>query len=271
MQKATFGKWFKAGGLVALAMTGIITSGCGGGGGGSSAGTPSGANSGTDSSTGTGTGSSTGTGTGSSTGTSTGTITGANSAPTISATPATQASVGTAYTLAPQASDADGDTLAFSIQNKPTWAEFSTSTGQLTGTPTTQSTTSNIVISVSDGKTSAALPAFSITVGTTVASSSPTPAASPPTPVPSGSNVALAWDVPTHTVEGETLQNLSGYRIHYGTSENAMVNAIEVQSAGQNSFTVQNLPAGTYYFAVRAITSTGDESKLSNIIARIVS
>lgn len=247
MQKATFGKWFKAGGLVALAMTSIITSGCGGGGGGgSSAGTSSGTTSGGGTSTGSGT------------------STGANSAPTISANPATQASIGTVYTLAPQASDADGDTLAFSIQNKPTWAEFNTSTGRLTGTPTAQSTTSNIVISVSDGKTSAALPAFSITVGTAVASSSPTP-------VPSGSDVALAWDVPTRTVEGTTLENLSGYRIHYGTSESAMVNAVEIQSAGQNSFTVQNLPAGTYYFAVRAITSTGDESQLSNIIARVIS
>lgn len=247
MQKATFGKWFKAGGLVALAMTGVVTSGCGGGGGGgSSAGTSSGTNSGTGS------------------GAGSGTSTGANSVPTISANPATQVAVGSAYSLSPQASDADGDTLAFSIQNKPTWAEFSTSTGQLIGTPTAQSTTSNIVISVSDGKTSAALPAFSISVGTSVAASSPAPVAS-------GANVALAWDVPTRTVEGTTLENLSGYRIHYGTSENAMVNAVEVPSAGQNSFTVQNLPAGTYYFAVRAVTATGEESRLSNIIARIVS
>ncbi len=69
---------------------------------------------------------------------------------------------------------------------------------------------------------------------------------------------------------GETLQNLAGYRIHYGTNENALVNSIEVLSAGQNSFTVQDLPTGTYYFAVRAFTASGDESKLSNVIARKV-
>lgn len=241
MQRSIFGKWPRRGGLIALAMTTILTSACGGGGGGgdSSAST---ANSGTSA--------------------------GANSPPTISATPATQASIGSAYTLAPQASDADGDTLAFSIQNKPSWAQFSTSTGQLTGTPNAQSTgaTSNIVISVSDGTVSAALPAFSITVG--AASASATPSA--PTPV-SGRSVALSWDVPTRTVDGATLADLAGYRIHFGTNANALVQAIEVQSSGANTFTVQNLPAGTYYFAVRAITANGVESELSNIISRIVS
>ena len=83
--------------------------------------------------------------------------------------------------------------------------------------------------------------------------------------------MALAWDVPTRTVEGETLQNLAGYRIHYGTNANALVQSIEVQSSGANTFTVQNLPAGTYYFAVRAVTANGVESELSNIISRIVS
>ncbi len=172
--------------------------------------------------------------------------------------------MGQAYALAPAANDADGDMLAFSIQNKPAWAQFSTSTGRLTGTPNAQSAgaTSNIVISVSDGKVSASLSAFSITVAAA--------GASPPSGAP-GKSVALSWDVPTRTVDGGTLSNLSGYRIHYGTNANALVRAIELQSSGQNNFTVQNLPAGTYYFAVRAITDTGVESKLSNVISRVVS
>ena len=92
-RRFTFGNWVRRGGLIALAMTTILTSACGGGGGGDSSASTANAGGGANA--------------------------GANSAPTISATPATQASVGAAYTLAPQASDADGDTLAFSIQNKP--------------------------------------------------------------------------------------------------------------------------------------------------------
>jgi hypothetical protein len=243
MQRTTNGKWLRRGRLLALAMTTIVTSGCGGGGGGdgsASSATDNGGN---------------------------GVSSGKNSAPTISGSPVGQATVGSAYTLTPRASDSDGDPLAFSIQNKPSWAQFSTATGQLSGTPNAQSTgaTANIVISVSDGKDSATLPAFSITVA---AASGQSPSAPP-----SGSSkvVALSWDVPTQTVEGDTLADLSGYRIHYGTNANALATAIEVKSSGANTFSFGDLPAGTYYFAVRAITSSGAESQLSNVITRVVS
>jgi Putative Ig domain/Fibronectin type III domain len=239
--KVEFGKWLRRGGLVALTMTTIISAGCGGGGGGGS--TASASN-----------------GTGSS-----GSSASGNNAPTIAGSPASQASIGSTYSVTPQATDADGDTLAFSIENKPTWAQFNTATGQLSGTPAAQDSTSDIVITVSDGKASASLPAFSITVGTTSSGSSPGSSA------PSGPGVSLSWDVPTRTDDGETLQDLSGYRIHYGTNKNVLVNSVEIQSAGSNTFTVQNLKPGTYYFAVRAVSANGAESKLSNIITRTVS
>ncbi len=56
--------------------------------------------------------------------------------------------------------------LTFTIANRPTWATFNTNTGRLQGTPAPSNvlTYGNIVISVSDGKASAPLPAFSITV-----------------------------------------------------------------------------------------------------------
>ena len=46
----------------------------------------------------------------------------ANRAPTISGSPRTSITAGTFYSFRPTASDLDGDTLTFSIQNKPTWA-----------------------------------------------------------------------------------------------------------------------------------------------------
>jgi hypothetical protein len=235
--KVDLGKWVRRGGLVALAMTSVISAGCGGGGGGG------------------GSASSASTSSASS-----------NNAPTITGSPATQASVGSAYSVTPQANDADGDTLAFSIQNKPTWAQFNTTTGELTGTPASQESIADVVITVSDGKASASLPAFSITVGTE-SSASPTPGST----APSGPGVALSWNVPTQTDDGETLQDLAGYRIHYGNNQNALVSSVEIQSAGSNSFTVQNLKPGTYFFAVRAVAANGAESKLSNIISRTVS
>jgi hypothetical protein len=89
-----------------------------------------------------------------------------NIAPVISGTPATSVVAGSSYYFQPTATDANGDRLRFSIRNMPAWASFSSKTGRLSGTPGSGSvgTYSNILISVSDRKSSASLSAFSIQV-----------------------------------------------------------------------------------------------------------
>ncbi|NVK29936.1 MAG: putative Ig domain-containing protein, partial [Gammaproteobacteria bacterium] len=87
--------------------------------------------------------------------------------PVISGTPATSVNEDAAYRFVPTASDDDaGTTLTFSIANKPSWASFDTSTGELTGTPVNADvgSTTGIVISVSDGTDTVALPAFDLEV-----------------------------------------------------------------------------------------------------------
>ncbi|MBZ9613551.1 tandem-95 repeat protein, partial [Rheinheimera sp. MA13] len=93
-------------------------------------------------------------------------VTSVNSAPVISGTPTTSVDQDAAYSFMPTATDADDDTLTFSITNKPSWAAFNTNTGALTGTPVAADvgTTTGIVISVSDGTVSTALPAFNLAV-----------------------------------------------------------------------------------------------------------
>ena len=64
-------------------------------------------------------------------------------------------------------SDADGDELELlDPEQAPAWAVFNRTRGQLSDIPTSASvgTYSNIIISVSDGTSTASLPAFSITV-----------------------------------------------------------------------------------------------------------
>lgn len=223
-------------GLIALTISTLIAAGCGGGGGSSSSSAAPGATAPP--------------------------ATGANQAPTISATPASQAQVGASYSVVPSAQDAEGDTLAFTIQNKPNWAVFNTTTGQLSGTPSAQDVGAHngVVISVSDGRASASLPAFSITVAQAAG-----------TPVAPGQGVALSWDVPTTTVDGGALADLTGYRIHYGPRADRLINTIEIPSAGLNQYVVQDLPAGRYFFVVRAVTANGAQSETSNVVSRVVS
>jgi hypothetical protein len=86
--------------------------------------------------------------------------------PTIAGSPATSVTEGASYAFAPTASDPEGAKLTFSVANKPAWASFSRSTGQLSGTPAvgTAGAYAGITISVSDGSATSSLPAFSITV-----------------------------------------------------------------------------------------------------------
>jgi hypothetical protein len=88
------------------------------------------------------------------------------SRPFIGGSPATTATVGLQYSFRPWAGDPDHDALRFGVTNLPTWARFSTSSGQVAGTPADAQigTYSNIRIWVSDGTSRAYLPAFSITV-----------------------------------------------------------------------------------------------------------
>jgi hypothetical protein len=82
--------------------------------------------------------------------------------------------VGNNYSFQPTASDTSATaTLTFAVSNKPTWASFSTQTGMLYGSPSSASvgTTSNIVISVTDGNKTASLAAFSVQVNAAVSGS----------------------------------------------------------------------------------------------------
>ena len=71
----------------------------------------------------------------------------------ISGIPPTKILQDTVYNFTPDATDADGDTLTFSIVNKPSWAFFDTATGILSGTPGNNDVgvTNSIIINVSDG------------------------------------------------------------------------------------------------------------------------
>jgi hypothetical protein len=182
-----------------------------------------------------------------------------NRPPTISGTPSTSATVGTAYSFTPKGYDPEGRTLGYSIVNRPSWATFSTSTGRLYGTPSSShvGTYSNIKITVSDGVSSASLPVFSIAVKSA-------------TTTPSTGAATLSWTPPTHNVDGSTLTNLAGYRIYYGTSSSSLTRTISINSAGIASYVITDLSPATYYFAITAYTSSGAESARSTVVSKVV-
>lgn len=127
-----------------------------------------------------------------------------NDPPSISGSAPTSVTVGNTYSFTPTAQDPDGDALSFSISNLPRWATFDTATGRLSGTPASAEvgTYSNIAISVSDGKLTASLAPFSVTV--VAANSAPKISGTPPTSVVAGSSYLFR---PSATdADGDTLR-----------------------------------------------------------------
>jgi hypothetical protein len=173
-----------------------------------------------------------------------------NQDPTIGGTPATSVSTGSNYSFTPSTTDPSGNALTFSIQNMPSWATFNAESGTLSGTPSEgdAGTYANIIISVSDGITSASLAPFSITV------------------TQGGTGTAtLAWNAPTQNTNGTPLTNLAGFHIYYGTSPSHLNQTVNIKNPGVTSYVVSDLGTGTWYFSINAYTGSGTESSVSNV------
>jgi len=115
-----------------------------------------------------------------------------NTPPTIAGTGGATVMTGQGYSFTPATADPDGQALVFTIANRPAWANFSQSTGRLSGTPSSASVGeyTDIRISVSDGLASASLAPFSIIVNQS--NRAPTISGTPPTSVLEGQNFSFA-------------------------------------------------------------------------------
>lgn len=183
--------------------------------------------------------------------------TGANSAPTIQGSPSTSVAAGQAYSFQPTASDPDGDSLTFSVSGLPAWAAFNTATGKISGTPTGAdvATYSNIRVTVSDGKGgSASTGMFAITV-TAVGNLS----------------VTLSWTPPTQNDDGSALTDLAGYELRYGTDQANLDRSVQLTNPSVNTYVIDSLTSGTWFFAVRTLNSSGGSSVLSNVASKTIS
>jgi hypothetical protein len=171
----------------------------------------------------------------------------------ISGIPPSSVRPGQLYAFRPSVAG-DGSAVTFSISNKPAWASFEPSTGELRGTPEAADIgiTDNIVISGYDGISVAQLPAFSISVE-----------AFPGT-------ITLSWIAPFENVDGTQLTDLAGYRIYYGLEMGVYTEVIDVPDPTTLSYTIDNLPPNLYYVVATSYDVGNTESAYSNVIERRV-
>jgi hypothetical protein len=178
-----------------------------------------------------------------------------NQAPTISGSPDAAILIGGSYSFTPAANDADGDSLSFSIENRPRWATFETGRGRLSGPvlPGDQGVYDDIQITVTDGTSSSSLQTFSIIVSDGALGS-----------------MTLSWAAPSKNTDGTALTNLAGYFIYYGLRQGDYPYRIRIDNPSISTYLVENLLPDTYYVVATSINSMGVESSYSGVAVKIV-
>jgi hypothetical protein len=82
-----------------------------------------------------------------------------------------------------------------------------------------------------------------------------------------GGVVTLSWNAPTTDADGTPLTDLAGYKVSYGNTSRNYSQKIDV---GNVTTYTANLSDGTYYFAVKAYDTSGNESAYSNEISKTI-
>ena len=184
-----------------------------------------------------------------------------NRAPQISGSPVTSASVGQLYLFQPSATDPDGDNLTFSVANRPAWVAINAITGMLTGTPgaSDEGSHRNIVVSVSDGEFSTALPAFTITVDNPDANEAPEISGNPPLTVTVGDFYSFQ---PTATdPEGDDLTFSIANRpawVSFSSITGMLSGTPAASAEGRHQNIVVSVSDGEFSTALPAFTITVD-------------
>jgi hypothetical protein len=95
--------------------------------------------------------------------------------------------------------------------------------------------------------------------------------ASPPRGVASASRAAtLFWEAPTSNTNDSPLTDLAGYRIYYGQNPELLSRIVQIDTVGLQTYVVDDLEPGTWYFAIVAVATNGVESTLSNIVTKTI-
>ena len=83
-------------------------------------------------------------------------------------------------------------------------------------------------------------------------------------------STTLTWIAPIQNEADEPINNLAGYDIHCWGDEGRYSNTIRINDPATTRYEIKGLAPGIYQCAVSAFNEDGDESVLSNVVARVL-
>jgi hypothetical protein len=84
--------------------------------------------------------------------------------------------------------------------------------------------------------------------------------------------IHLSWTAPLEREDNQpiSLSEIAGYKVYYGTEENAYSHSVDISDGAANGHTIENLSSGIYYLTLTTYDTAGRESKPSEEIRIIV-
>lgn len=75
----------------------------------------------------------------------------------------------------------------------------------------------------------------------------------------------LSWAAPAEREDNSSilLSEISGYQVFYGTVQGQYTSSVTINDATATSYTLTNLPTGTYYLVMTTLDTEGRESQFS--------
>ena len=75
----------------------------------------------------------------------------------------------------------------------------------------------------------------------------------------------LSWAAPAEREDNSSilLSEIAGYQVFYGTAQGQYSSSVTINDATATSYTLTNLPTGTYYLVMTTLDTEGRESQFS--------
>jgi hypothetical protein len=83
-----------------------------------------------------------------------------------------------------------------------------------------------------------------------------------------GGSVTLSWKAPYSDANGSNLNDLAGYKIYYGMSSKNYTRSLDV--GHYTEAVISSLSPGMWCFTVTAYDVSGNESKYSNEMCKVI-
>ncbi len=169
--------------------------------------------------------------------------------------PPSSVTAGSQYLFHPLVVPGSG-TVNFTITGQPGWTSFNSSTGTLSGTPTSADVglSGNITIIATNSTSTGSVGPFTIRINAAL----------------SNMSAALSWVAPTQNTDGTPLTDLAGYYVYYGTNASALSETVQIADPTAVTHVVDNLSAGIWYFSVIAYSAQNVQSAASATVSKTI-